>query len=235
LNEVKLIKGLSKTQMWSVRKIEKKLDLNRSAISRAIKLAEGLTKYPELKKCRNKNQAIRLLKESESQMIAVRSVPEKEIEIQKYLYKNWEKTTFAAKWELIRKGTQANGNYVATNCGIIDLLAKDKKGKGWLVVELKRDQGSDDTVGQLLRYMGWVKENLSEEKDIVHGLIIASSSDDHLRLALSCVENTSYKVFRRRGNDWEFISETEANVVDYFLSLSPEERKRQINEIRSKA
>jgi len=37
----------------------------------------------------------------------------------------------------------------------------------WLVVEHKRNQTSDQTVGQLLRYIGWVKRHLAEDGDVV--------------------------------------------------------------------
>jgi len=176
VNEVELIERLNRIQRWSVREIEEKLDINRSTISLAVKLAKGIVKYPVLKEFENKSQANRFLQARESEMIGVRDLPEKESEIQKYLYNNWEETPFSEKWELVKKGTQADGNYDAGNGGILDLLAKGRNGRDWLVIELKRDQGSDETVGQLLRYMGWVKEKLSEEKDVVHGLIIASSS-----------------------------------------------------------
>jgi len=38
----------------------------------------------------------------------------------------------------------------------LDILAKDPAGK-FVVVELKRDKASDVAVGQILRYVGWVR------------------------------------------------------------------------------
>jgi RecB family endonuclease NucS len=46
-----------------------------------------------------------------------------------------------------------------TAMGPIDILAQDKKSQQYVVIELKRDQTSDQTVGQLARYMGWLEEN----------------------------------------------------------------------------
>jgi hypothetical protein len=40
--------------------------------------------------------------------------------------------------------------------GRIDILAVDACG-AFFVIELKRNRSSDETMGQLLRYMGWVK------------------------------------------------------------------------------
>ncbi len=72
--------------------------------------------------------------------------------------------------------------------GRIDLLALSRrKGTRWLVVELKRDQTSGSTVGKVLRYMGWVKENLAQEGHMVEGLIIAHEADDKLHYVLKTV------------------------------------------------
>ena len=80
------------------------------------------------------------------------------------------------------------------NSGInrIDILVKDKKNKNHVVIELKKGQTSDETVGQVLRYMGWVKVNLKD--DNVKGIIIASSFDDKLKAALSIVNDEKEKV-----------------------------------------
>ncbi len=42
---------------------------------------------------------------------------------------------------------------------------------------------SDETIGQVLRYVGWVKENIAESGQKVFGWIIAGDYDEHLRLA----------------------------------------------------
>ncbi len=52
------------------------------------------------------------------------------------------------------------------------------------MVELKRAQTSDDTVGQVLRYMGWVGSHLAESGESVEGLIIAHDNDARLHYAL---------------------------------------------------
>jgi RecB family endonuclease NucS len=72
-----------------------------------------------------------------------------------------------------------------TDVGDIDLLAKHRTQPRWLVVELKRGQTSDDTVGQILRYIGWIRKHLAKPKESVEGLIIARSVDDNLRYAAS--------------------------------------------------
>jgi hypothetical protein len=69
----------------------------------------------------------------------------------------------------------------------IDILAVDAK-SSLVVIELKVSRGYDRTIGQLLRYMAWVKANLAEGKD-VRGIIIASEITDDLKLATSLISN----------------------------------------------
>jgi restriction system protein len=53
------------------------------------------------------------------------------------------------------------------------------------VVELKRGKASDVVVGQTLRYMGYVQEELAEEGQSVRGVIIALEDDQRIRRALA--------------------------------------------------
>ena len=69
----------------------------------------------------------------------------------------------------------------------IDILAVDAAG-GFVVIELKVSRGYDRTIGQLLRYMGWVRQNLASGKQ-VRGIIVASDITEDLKLAASQIEN----------------------------------------------
>jgi RecB family endonuclease NucS len=64
----------------------------------------------------------------------------------------------------------------------IDILATDAAG-GLVVIELKVSKGYDRVVGQLLRYVNWVKMNLAEKGQRVRGIIICRTMTDDLRLA----------------------------------------------------
>jgi hypothetical protein len=68
----------------------------------------------------------------------------------------------------------------------IDILAVEG-GKDLVVIELKVSEGYDRAVGQLLRYMGWIKQNLAEPGQKVKGMIIARNISEDLRLAASQV------------------------------------------------
>ena len=64
--------------------------------------------------------------------------------------------------------------------------------KSLLVVELKRGRATDVVVGQVLRYMGYVKQELAEPAQTVKGVIIALEDDPKLRYALAAVPNIAF-------------------------------------------
>lgn len=66
--------------------------------------------------------------------------------------------------------------------GRSDLICTNADGD-LVVVELKRGLTSDETIGQVLRYVGWAEENLATEGQQVHGWVVAGDYDEQLRLA----------------------------------------------------
>ena len=70
----------------------------------------------------------------------------------------------------------------------IEILALENE-HDFVVIELKVSKGYDRAVGQLLRYMGWIEQNLAEPEQKVKGMIIARSIFDDLRLATSRVSD----------------------------------------------
>jgi len=76
------------------------------------------------------------------------------------------------------------GRQYATTVGPIDLLARDKKSRQYVVIELKKGRSADKVYGQLSRYMGWVKTNLASGSDVI-GVIVGSKIDDKLRSAVT--------------------------------------------------
>lgn len=67
----------------------------------------------------------------------------------------------------------------------IDILARDKHGS-YVVIELKVSRGYDRAIGQLLRYMRWVAQNM-ESSQPVRGIIVANEISADLRLASTSV------------------------------------------------
>lgn len=70
----------------------------------------------------------------------------------------------------------------------IDILAIDND-NNYVVIELKVSRGYDRVVGQILRYMAWIRKNHAEEGQKVRGIIIAREIADDLVLACSEINN----------------------------------------------
>ncbi len=116
--------------------------------------------------------------------------------LQDFLLDNWPRTELGHEWAIYAEdGDDGAGYEYPTKVGRIDLLAKHKHEPRWLVVELKRDQTSDATVGQALRYIGWVKQNLAKRDDQVEGLIIAHEADESIKYAISVIPNVRLMLY----------------------------------------
>lgn len=117
--------------------------------------------------------------------------------LQEFMFSNWDCLKLGQEWALYSPdGDAETAVEFPTDIGRIDLLAKHRTKPKWLVVELKRNQTSDDTVGQVLRYMGWVQEKLAAPGERVEGLIVARATDQKLKYALSRVSDVSMQVYR---------------------------------------
>lgn len=73
--------------------------------------------------------------------------------------------------------------------GPIDILAVDDSG-AFFVFELKRGRTPDYTIGQLTRYMGWVRQTIGKDREI-YGVIVSKVISDNLRYAVSVIPNIS--------------------------------------------
>jgi hypothetical protein len=76
-----------------------------------------------------------------------------------------------------------------TAVGPIDILATDDSG-AYVVFELKRARSPDYAIGQLSRYMGWVKHTIANGKT-VRGIVVAKDITDKLRYAAAVIPNVS--------------------------------------------
>jgi len=118
-----------------------------------------------------------------------------EKQLEDFIVENWSNTEFGTKYDLIYEDGELISQQYQTDIGKIDILAKDKLTKSYVVIELKKNQTSDDTVGQLARYMGWVKKNKND--DNVKGVIVAGKYDnklDHARIMFPNTEVFLYEV-----------------------------------------
>lgn len=115
--------------------------------------------------------------------------------LEDFLIGNWESTELGKKYNLIFENNELVSQQYKTGIGTIDLLVKEKSTGDYVVIELKRNQTSDTTVGQIMRYIGWVRSKLSQGKP-VKGIIIGYSNDEKLNYAISCVENIEVFLYR---------------------------------------
>lgn len=117
-----------------------------------------------------------------------------EKELENFLIKNWEKTELGKKYDLIEEDGKFSQQY-PTGVGPIDILVKDKKDGTYVVIELKRNQTSDDTIGQLARYMGWLKANKTNGKQ-VKGIIITGGYDKRLYYASQMIIDCEIYIYQ---------------------------------------
>ena len=116
-----------------------------------------------------------------------------EKQLEDFLIHNWANTELGKKYDLIIEDGELKSQQYRTEIGPIDILVKDKVSKGFVVIELKKNQTSDETVGQLARYMGWVKSQNDGVE--VKGVIIAGQNDKKLEYALKMVPNTEILLY----------------------------------------
>jgi restriction system protein len=112
--------------------------------------------------------------------------------LEAFLVANWTQTELAKDFAIYEEDGEPVGQQYATDAGPIDILAVSHDRKRLLVVELKRGRASDVVVGQILRYMGYIKEQVAEPGQTVEGVIIALDNDQKLRWALSAVPNIRF-------------------------------------------
>jgi len=124
--------------------------------------------------------------------------------LEEFLIKNWNNTELSSKYDLYEEFGEMSGQQYPTDTGPIDILAISKDKKELLVIELKRGRASEKVVGQILRYMGYVKDELIEEGQSVKGMIIGFEGDLKLKRALSIASDIE---FYRYSVDFKLIKE----------------------------
>ncbi|KKS81877.1 MAG: hypothetical protein UV58_C0015G0011 [Candidatus Wolfebacteria bacterium GW2011_GWC1_43_10] len=118
-----------------------------------------------------------------------------ESQLEDFLVENWDKTEFGNKYDLIEEDGELVSQQFRTDIGIIDILAKDRKTGQYVVIELKKNQTSDDTVGQLTRYMGWLEEHKTGGEP-TKGIIIAGHYDQRLYYALRILKDVEIYLYQ---------------------------------------
>jgi restriction system protein len=117
-----------------------------------------------------------------------------EKQLEDFIIHNWEKTELGKKYDLIIEDGEPVSQQYKTDIGSIDILATDKKTKNHVVIELKKNQTSDDTIGQLTRYMGWIMDKKGDKN--VTGIVIAADYDNKLEYALKVLQNVQVFLYK---------------------------------------
>ena len=112
--------------------------------------------------------------------------------LEDFLVENWSQSELGKQYDIYEEEGELVGQQYPSDTGPIDILAISKDKKSLLVVELKKGKASDNVVGQIQRYMGYVKEELAELNQTVRGVIIASDDDLRIKRALSVTNNIDF-------------------------------------------
>ena len=111
--------------------------------------------------------------------------------LEDFLMSNWSQTDLGKDYDIYEEDGE-NGQQYQTDTGPLDILAISKDKKRLLVVELKKGRASDAVVGQTLRYMSFVQDELAEPDQTVLGVIIAQENDQRIRRAIAMTPGISF-------------------------------------------
>jgi restriction system protein len=172
--------------------------IERSAMSEALKNSTGaiatyctITRYAtEIETLIAGNRPPTLISTDATVEDASNFALEKHLE--DFLVENWKQSELGRHYDIYEEEGELVGQQYPSDTGPIDILAISKDKKTLLVVELKKGRASDNVVGQIQRYMGYVKEELAEENQSIKGAIIALDDDLRIKRALSVTNNIDF-------------------------------------------
>lgn len=114
--------------------------------------------------------------------------------LEDFIVSNFD-TIFKGRLRVFEDSEGNDGQQYATEIGPIDILAIEAKTRAFVIIELKKGRPSDRVVGQILRYMGWVKRNLCQNGQAVRGLVICRDHDPKLTYALEMTNNIDVRYY----------------------------------------
>jgi restriction system protein len=116
--------------------------------------------------------------------------------LEDFLVQNWRHTELGKHYDIYEEDGEMVGQQYPSDTGPIDILAISKDKKEILVIELKKGRVSDVAVGQIQRYMGYIKDELIEKNQTVRGVIIAFEDDIKINRALSVAPNIDFYTYK---------------------------------------
>lgn len=126
---------------------------------------------------------------------AASAPPDYSLALEKYLedmlVESWESLPWAASLQYVGRQVPCG------DLGFIDILAQDRNTGDFVVIELKRDESDDEVVGQVSRYMGWIKEHRADPGRVdVRGIIVVHEVTPRLRAAVLSLANVELYNYR---------------------------------------
>ena len=179
-----------------------KSPIRRNDMSEALSNSSGsilttcdLTKYEQELKILISGNKTSIISSSDS---TIENASEFALErhLEDFLVKNWKRTSLGIDYNIYELDGELVGQQFPSDTGPIDILALSKDKKTFLVVELKKGRVSDNVVGQIQRYMGFVKEDLAEHNQNVKGVIIGFDDDLKIKRALSVTTNIDFYKYK---------------------------------------
>ena len=117
----------------------------------------------------------------------------KEQHLQQYLVNHWEQMELSEQWEIYSDADDPEaGVEFSTGIGRPDILLTHTSEARVCILELKKGSTSDRAVGQLLRYVGWVRDHIEDLEGVsanadVEGRLIVNEPSEKLEYAISVV------------------------------------------------
>ena len=126
--------------------------------------------------------------------------------LEEFIVDNWNNISLGKNYYRYEKEVEGKRKKFRTDTGEIDIFAKSKDEKEFLIIELKKGRASDKVIGQIQNYIGFVKEELANNGEIVKGIIIALEDDQRIRRALKVTNNIEFYRYKINFNLEKVIS-----------------------------
>ena len=115
--------------------------------------------------------------------------------LEEFIVENWNSLDIGSEFDLNEEYIDKKRKKFRTDTGEIDIFALSKDKKTFLVIELKKGRLSDKVVGQIQRYMGYIKQEIASKDQSVKGLIIGLDESIALKRALSVNPDIDYRIY----------------------------------------
>lgn len=115
--------------------------------------------------------------------------------VQKFMEKNFDAVFSDLNLKLYEDNPDQNGFQYVTPVGKLDFLTVDKTNGDFVVVELKIGKVHDAALGQIQRYMGYVKKEMAGDKT-VRGILLGEEIDDKTNYALLIAPTVEFRKYR---------------------------------------